>query len=250
MKKYYTHTLIIFVLTMLFGLKTYSQGLSISLQSNTEPDASALLDIIATNKGLLLPRLSESERNAIPSPAAGLIIFNISSNKVNLYNGQYWRSIDDVYSSISHAGGLGVVSGMCISEIDEDPHHSAILEIKSTTRGLLLPRSVQNSMYIPSAAGLVFYNATTNKMGFFDGTNWQYVCESGTATAATGSLSVMGIAIDEAGSSDPHHSAMLEIKSTSKGLLLPRLNSSQIALIPSLSFLYSARYARIYNWCR
>ena len=168
MKKIYTHTLLIFVLTVLLGLNAYSQGLSISLQSNTEPDASAILDVIATNKGLLLPRLTDLQRNAIPSPAAGLLIFNTSSNKVNVFNGQYWRSIDDVSSSIPHSGGLGVVSGMCISEIDEDPHHSAILEIKSSTRGLLLPRSDENSMYIPAASGLVFYNSLTNKMGFFD----------------------------------------------------------------------------------
>ncbi|MFN5238175.1 MAG: hypothetical protein ACK5FV_13500, partial [Bacteroidota bacterium] len=40
------------------------------------PDPSAILDIQSTEKGFLWPRLSTTERNAIASPAKGLIIFN------------------------------------------------------------------------------------------------------------------------------------------------------------------------------
>jgi len=41
----------------------------------TTPDASAALDITSTTKGLLIPRMTAAERDVIPSPAQGLIIF-------------------------------------------------------------------------------------------------------------------------------------------------------------------------------
>jgi len=41
----------------------------------SKPDPSAILDLNSNSKGLLLPRMSEAQRNAIKNPAAGLIIF-------------------------------------------------------------------------------------------------------------------------------------------------------------------------------
>ncbi|WP_428658469.1 hypothetical protein [Runella sp.] len=41
----------------------------------TKPDPSALLDLNSNSKGLLLPRMSQAQRDAIKNPAAGLIIF-------------------------------------------------------------------------------------------------------------------------------------------------------------------------------
>ena len=40
------------------------------------PDNSALLDVQSTQKGILIPRMSSSERNAIPTPAMGLMVFD------------------------------------------------------------------------------------------------------------------------------------------------------------------------------
>lgn len=41
----------------------------------TAPDASAALEISSTTRGLLLPRLTQVQRNAISSPATGLMIY-------------------------------------------------------------------------------------------------------------------------------------------------------------------------------
>ena len=50
------------------------------------PDPSAMLDVQSTAKGVLFPRMTASQRNAIVSPATGLMIFNtdISSLEINL----------------------------------------------------------------------------------------------------------------------------------------------------------------------
>jgi hypothetical protein len=41
----------------------------------TTPNASAALDITSTTSGLLPPRMTATQRNAIASPAAGLIVY-------------------------------------------------------------------------------------------------------------------------------------------------------------------------------
>jgi hypothetical protein len=45
--------------------------------NNETPDVSAALDITSTTKGLLIPRMTETQRDAISSPAAGLIIYQL-----------------------------------------------------------------------------------------------------------------------------------------------------------------------------
>lgn len=54
------------------------------------PDASAVLDLNSTSKGLLPPRMTCAQRNAVASPAAGLTIYNTDTNKLNTWNGTAW----------------------------------------------------------------------------------------------------------------------------------------------------------------
>jgi hypothetical protein len=46
----------------------------------TTPDLSSVLDISSTSQGLLMPRLTTTQRDLIASPAAGLLIYNTTSN--------------------------------------------------------------------------------------------------------------------------------------------------------------------------
>lgn len=48
------------------------------------PNAAALLDLNSTTKGLLLPRMSTAQRDAIAAPPAGLLIYNSTTNKLNV----------------------------------------------------------------------------------------------------------------------------------------------------------------------
>lgn len=51
------------------------------------PDASAILDLTSTNKGLLVPRMTKDERNLISAPAKGLMIFNTDTNQLEINRG-------------------------------------------------------------------------------------------------------------------------------------------------------------------
>jgi hypothetical protein len=52
--------------------------------------ASAKLQIDSTTQGFLPPRMTETQRNAIASPAAGLTIYNTTVNDLEVYNGSVW----------------------------------------------------------------------------------------------------------------------------------------------------------------
>ena len=58
------------------------------------PDASAQLDISSTTKGVLIPRMTKSQRDAIVGPVEGLMIYNSTSKLLNYYDGIGWRNYD------------------------------------------------------------------------------------------------------------------------------------------------------------
>ena len=56
------------------------------------PHASAILDIDFTDKGVLFPRLTTAQRDAIGSPATGLLIYNSDDNVLQVYDGSAWQA--------------------------------------------------------------------------------------------------------------------------------------------------------------
>lgn len=67
-----------------------TDGVSIN-NSGSLPDSSAILDVSSTDKGVLIPRMTESQRDSISSPALGLLIFNTTTNCINLWEGASWK---------------------------------------------------------------------------------------------------------------------------------------------------------------
>ncbi len=55
------------------------------------PSAKAVLDLTSTTKGLLLPRMTKTQRDAISSPPAGLAIYQTDNTPgLRVYNGTNW----------------------------------------------------------------------------------------------------------------------------------------------------------------
>lgn len=59
---------------------------------NTNPDASSMLDIQSTSAGLLIPRMTKTQRDNIVAPAQGLQVYNITDNTSDIYSGNLWKS--------------------------------------------------------------------------------------------------------------------------------------------------------------
>lgn len=56
-------------------------------------DPSAKFEIQATDRGFLPPRMNTTQRDAIASPAAGLEIYNTTTNQIDFYNGTTWTPV-------------------------------------------------------------------------------------------------------------------------------------------------------------
>jgi hypothetical protein len=59
----------------------------------TTPHASAALEIKSNNKGVLIPRTSTTSRNAIVSPAKGLMLYDTTTSSFWFYNGAAWANL-------------------------------------------------------------------------------------------------------------------------------------------------------------
>ena len=56
-------------------------------------NSSAQLDVESTTRGFLPPRMTTTQRNAIASPAAGLVLYDSTTNKLQCYNGSTWNDL-------------------------------------------------------------------------------------------------------------------------------------------------------------
>lgn len=62
----------------------------------TNPEKSAILELNSSTKGFLMPRMSLFERNSIPNPAKGLLIFQNDNNSgYYFFNGDAWKPLTE-----------------------------------------------------------------------------------------------------------------------------------------------------------
>jgi hypothetical protein len=63
---------------------------ALSVGSSSQANAKAALEVTSTTKGFLPPRMTTLERDSIATPPAGLLVYNATTGKVNVYNGSTW----------------------------------------------------------------------------------------------------------------------------------------------------------------
>jgi len=80
---------------LVFCLSVFSMSAQVGISSdNSQPDDSAMLDVQSAEKGILIPRMTQAQRNAITSPATGLIIYQTdNTHGFYFYDGSGWLSI-------------------------------------------------------------------------------------------------------------------------------------------------------------
>ena len=74
------------------------------------PNASAELDVTSTTKGFLPPRMTQTQRDAIASPAIGLQIYNTTTNTTDFYNGTIWTTSGFSGTLPITSGGTGLTT--------------------------------------------------------------------------------------------------------------------------------------------
>jgi hypothetical protein len=91
------------LITVLVALLPFASMAQVGI-GTTSPDASAALDVTATDKGVLVPRVTTTQRNAVSSPATGLLVFNTSNNQFEFFDGGAWLSI----AGTAYSAGTGI----------------------------------------------------------------------------------------------------------------------------------------------
>jgi len=103
---------------------------SVGIGTNA-PNASAQLDITSSNKGLLIPRMTTTQRVSIAAPSKGLLVFDNNTNSFWFYNGSEWTELavgtgsnnwqkngDDIYNSNTGNVGIGTSSPLVRLSVD------------------------------------------------------------------------------------------------------------------------------------
>ncbi len=72
------------------------------------PDPSAVLELESTDKGILIPRVTTSQRQAIPTPAEGLMVYDTDFQQFWYFDGTQWVQAIGPQGPAGPAGANGV----------------------------------------------------------------------------------------------------------------------------------------------
>lgn len=244
------------------------------------PHASAALELSATDKGFLPPRMTAAQRMAIGTPATGLMVYQTDGiSGLYLYNGATWITQGNwtitsgtpasAFMLVSPAGvtsgatgniAIGVNAMSALTDGDNnvalgyDAAKSLTNKISITAVGYSALSNTNNSSNtaMGSSAGTANYwgyhhtmlgmNAQPSSGGITNATGVGYGATASNRTVRLGNTSVTNVntsgTITTSGSlgigtASPASNSALEVSSTSKGLLLPRLTTTERNAISS-----------------
>lgn len=224
------------------------------------PDGSALLELRSTDAGLLLPRLTTTEREAIILPAEGLMVYDKSLAELYVYDGSSWQPVagsggshwtEDTTSPVGIFYDGGNV-GIGVSSISPS-RRLEVQTLSSDFAGYFFNNTSSMGTIAAVWATALSSDSGDKRGGSFDaqsgsGTNfgvWARALTGGTNIGVYGTASggetdraawfdEGDVVVDEKmliGSSsmtqEPESSAILELNSTTGGLLFPRMTSTQ-----------------------
>jgi uncharacterized protein (TIGR02145 family) len=217
------------VFVLLYALILSSAGSYAQVAVNTDgtqPDGSAMLDVKSTSRGLLIPRMTLSQRGTINNPATGLLIYctedkqfysnqgtPASPNWVML-NSQWITSGSNIYYNSGNVGigssnpayplNFGLTTGDKISLFGTTPYHYGF--------GI---QDYEMQIFIDGSSSDITFGHKTATGDFAE-----KVRIKGTGQVGIGTYL-------------PDNSAQLEVHSDSRGFLPPRMNAHQISQIVS-----------------
>ena len=83
---------LIILLAIFTTVAAMAQSVGINADGSAA-NASAMLDVSSTTKGFLPPRMTTTERDLIASPATGLVLFNTTTNGLEVKSSTGWTSL-------------------------------------------------------------------------------------------------------------------------------------------------------------
>ncbi len=105
-------------LSLFFGLTTFFLSKAqVSINTdNSSPDASAILDLKSSSKGMLAPRMSTSQRTMIASPATGLLVYDTDTQSFWFRNSSAWEELPSPKTAFVFSTGTSTSANDYIGE--------------------------------------------------------------------------------------------------------------------------------------
>ena len=142
--------LIIFLITL-----SPAQNVGINDDGST-PDAAAILDVKSTTKGVLIPRMTLGQRNAL-TPAQGLLVYQTNGVQgFYYYDGSSWQFLinsDVNYYIIDDDNDTKITVEKNNSDDDTIRFYTAGTEFFNIHHGRIEPVNTGNSIFIGEGAG-------------------------------------------------------------------------------------------------
>ncbi|MCB0806909.1 MAG: hypothetical protein KDC05_14015, partial [Bacteroidales bacterium] len=98
-------TVTLFAIAMMFCISILPLKAQVGINNdNSNPDPSAMLDVKSNSGGILIPRMSAAERDAITGPATGLLVFVTDDAGFYFFNGSAWEQVNTADSGWTFSG--------------------------------------------------------------------------------------------------------------------------------------------------
>jgi hypothetical protein len=196
---------------LLAGVVSYAQ-VAVSTD-NSAPNPSAMLDVKSTTKGMLVPRMTFAERDAISSPANGLLVFCLDNN-------QYY----------TNKGTPALPNWVMVSSQWQNSGNNIYFGSGNVGIGLTTPASLR--LQVDGVIGASYGTASTPSFTFGNGDE-----NTGFSSPAIYSISFITQSTEKMrlnqagalgiGTGSPNATALVDISSTTKGFLPPRMTYVQ-----------------------
>jgi hypothetical protein len=123
-------------------------------------NTSALIDVSSTSKGVVWPRMTTVQKDAIASPATGLIVFDTDLVEYNFWDGDSWESMGG-------GGGGGGTWGSITGTLSDQTDLQTALDLKAPLASPTFAGTV--TIPTPFTLGAVSVLPTGTELNFVDG---------------------------------------------------------------------------------
>ena len=178
---------LVIIISSMVIMSAQMNGQNVGIGANMfTPDNSALLELQSTNSGLLLPRMTTAQRDAISNPAQSLIIYNLTTKCVEIYESNQWQTIwcNDPCSGVSTISYDGVTYNTV--QIGDQCWLKENLRTTKYNDGTSITKITNNSTWASTTSGAYccYGNDTSNCVTYGALYNWYAVntgklCPSG-----------------------------------------------------------------------
>ncbi len=150
-------------------------------ESESTPDASSILDLQSTSKGVLIPRMTEVDRGIISSPAPGLLVYQTDgASGFYFYSGTAWIALiagqeeDPLFDASQAASITDAGSGQVITDTERTNLQNAIL---SNAGFPSMTYSEKNSLSDTYEGMIIYQTDNTPGLRSYNGADWSLLRE-------------------------------------------------------------------------